>query len=118
MASTLTPTDKRLCILYAAVAVTALVATQTSLVMHFVHHHTVWSFFSDTVANPAATLFTLDALLVAVSALVLMVVESRRIGVPRVWIYVALTFVVAISVALPLFLIARQRRLAELRPQD
>jgi hypothetical protein len=32
-----------------------------------------------------------------------------------VWLYIALSFLVAISVTFPLFLIARQRRLAQQR---
>jgi hypothetical protein len=48
------------------------------------------------------------------AAFVLMVIEARRLGIRHVWIYMALSFVVALSVAFPLFLIARQRRLARL----
>ncbi len=39
-------------------------------------------------------------------------VEARRHAIRFVWIYVAMGFAVAISVAFPLFLIARERRLA------
>ena len=115
MASSLTPADKRLCAIYGVIALVALIATQTSLVVHLVDGGTLSSFITDSVVNPAATFLTLDAVLAALSALVLMVVESRRIGIPRVWLYVALSFIVAISVALPLFLIERQRRLAQTR---
>ena len=37
-----------------------------------------------------------------------MIVEGRRLGMRFLWVYVLLTFAVAISVALPVFLIARQ----------
>jgi len=115
MASSLTPADRRLCAIYGVIALVALIATQTSLVIHLVDGGTPSSFVTDSVVNPAATFLTLDAVLAALSALVLMVVESRRIGIPRVWLYVALSFIIAISVALPLFLIERQRRLAQTR---
>jgi hypothetical protein len=115
MASVLTSADRRLCTLYAVIALAALIATQTSLVVHLVDGGTLASFVTDAVVNPAATFLTLDAALAALSALVLMVVESRRIAIPRVWLYIALSFVVAISVALPLFLIERQRRIAQTR---
>ena len=46
------------------------------------------------------------------AALVFMVVEARRTGVRFVWIYVVLSFVVAVSVTFPLFLLARERRLS------
>lgn len=114
-ASTLTPTDKRLCVLYGVIALAALIATQTSLVLHFLDGGTLVTFVTDSVVNPAATFLTLDAVLAACAAWVLMVAESRRIGIPRLWLYIVLSFAVAISVALPLFLIERQRRLAETR---
>jgi hypothetical protein len=41
-----------------------------------------------------------------------MVLEARRLGIRFVWLYVILGFLVAISVTFPLFLIARERRLA------
>ncbi|MUL65797.1 hypothetical protein BOO86_15080 [Mycobacterium sp. CBMA 234] len=66
-------------------------------------------------ANYASTSFTNDLLLVFLAAVILMIVEARRIGMHRVWIYIALGFIVAISVAFPLYLIARQVRLAQLR---
>jgi hypothetical protein len=41
-----------------------------------------------------------------------MVIEARKLGIRWVWAYVVLGFLVAISVTFPLFLIARERRLA------
>ena len=41
-----------------------------------------------------------------------MIAEGRRLGMRFIWVYVVLTFAVAISVALPAFLIARQVYLA------
>lgn len=115
MATALTTADKRLCAGYGLIAFVALVATQASLVAHFLDDGTLVSFVTDSVVNPAATFLTLDAVLAAAAAIVLMVVESRRLGIPRLWLYVVLTFAVAISVAFPLFLIERQRRLAQTR---
>ena len=42
-----------------------------------------------------------------------MVVEARRLGIRFVWLYVILGFAIAISVTFPLFLIAREMRLAK-----
>ena len=41
-----------------------------------------------------------------------MVTEARRWGVGFVWLYILGGFLIAISAALPLFLIARERRIA------
>jgi hypothetical protein len=69
-------------------------------------------------ATYASTSLTNDVVLVALTAFVFMVVEARRVGVRHVWIYPLLGIVVAISVALPLYLVARQIKLAERRPVD
>ncbi len=54
---------------------------------------------------------------------ILMVIEARRVGVKFVWAYIIGAFVIAISVAFPLFLLARELRLEKsdatlLRPVD
>ena len=59
----------------------------------------------------------IDLLVVAFVALVFMVAEGRRIGMRFLWVYVLLTFLVAISVSLPLFLIVRQVHLAKERAE-
>ena len=100
------------CLLYGTVALAAFIGTQTEVVRHFRHRGTIRTFLTDPVVNPAASFLTIDVLAVAVVALIFMVAESRRLGLPRVWLYVALTFIVAISVALPLFMIERERHLA------
>ena len=41
-----------------------------------------------------------------------MIVESRRLGIRFVWAYILGALLVAASVAIPLFLLARQRRLS------
>ena len=47
----------------------------------------------------------------SLSAVILMVIEARRLGVKYVWLYIAGAFVTAISVVFPLFLIARELRM-------
>ena len=46
-----------------------------------------------------------------------MVLEARRIGLRFVWAFIAVGFAIAISVAFPLFLIAREVRLASNAPR-
>jgi drug/metabolite transporter (DMT)-like permease len=45
------------------------------------------------------------------ASLIWMIVEGRRQRMARVWLYVVVTFVIAWSCALPLFLWARERNL-------
>jgi hypothetical protein len=100
------------CLAYGAVALAALIGTQIELVRHFRHHGTLLTFLTDPFTNPAASFLTIDVIAVAIAALAFMVFETRRLGLPRLWLYIVLTFIVAISVAFPLFLIERERHLA------
>jgi hypothetical protein len=106
----LTSTDKTLCAVYAVLGLAALVGTQVVLVRYM--NTSDRSLFDDLVENGATTFTAIDLLAVAVVGLVFMVVEGRRLGMRFLWVYVVLTFAVAISVALPVFLIARQVCLA------
>ena len=42
-----------------------------------------------------------------------MVIEARRLGVRFVWLYIVFGFLIAISVTFPLFMAARELRLAK-----
>jgi hypothetical protein len=105
----LTSTEKALCAFYGLVAVVALVWTQIVLVDYL---GSDGNLTDDLFGNGAAHFATVDLLAVAIVGIVFMVVEGRRVGVRFLWVYVLLSFLVAISVAFPLFLIARQVRLA------
>ena len=106
----LTSTDKALCAVYGLLGLAALVGTQIALVRHMTQDtgNGIADALSDTVVNPAATFTVIDLLSVAFVGLVFMIVEGLRLGMRFLWVYVLLTFAVAISVALPVFLIARQ----------
>ena len=110
---------KVLCAVYALIAVLALVATWSQTVA-YTHSGLVeffGNFWNDTRANAASRNLTADALMLSISVVILMVVEARKYGVRFVWLYVVGGFFVAISVMVPLFLIAREIRIgaAELR---
>lgn len=118
--SRLTTSDKILCAAYGVLGLAALVGTQIALVRHFSSYkgNDVVGFLENSVINPAAAFGVIDLLAVAFVALIFIVVEGRRLGMRFLWVYVALTFLVAISVAFPAFLIARQLRLAEQRQPE
>lgn len=108
----MTRTDKILCLVYALIALVALVGTQWVLADYIADGGSLGDFLDATVEGNAATFGTIDLLGVATAATIFMVVEGRRIKLPWLWVYVVLVFVIAVSVALPLFLIARTRHLA------
>jgi hypothetical protein len=71
------------------------------------------AFVLDTKVNPASRSLGVDISVVFYAASVFMVLEARRLGVRFVWAYVVFGILVAISVTFPLFLIARELRLAK-----
>lgn len=110
----MTAARRNLCILYGVIALVALIATWVHNIAFFSAGGGPLDFLASCFANHAVSSMTIDLTLVSVAALVGMVVEARRIGLKYLWVYVALGFIVDISVAVPLFLIARERRLAQL----
>jgi hypothetical protein len=112
--------DKVLSVIFAVIGVVALVATWSQNIAFFTMagNGGLIGFVKGGYVNPAAASLSNDLLLVAVAAMVWMVVEARRLGIPRAWIYVLLGFIIAISVSYPTFLIVRQRKLASLRSSE
>lgn len=53
-----------------------------------------------------------DLTVVALAAVVFMLSEGKRLGMRRVWFYIALSFVTAMAFTFPLFLAMRERKLA------
>ncbi|MCG7607843.1 MULTISPECIES: DUF2834 domain-containing protein [Mycobacterium] len=112
----LTRNDKILCGTYAVIALVALVATWWNNIAFFrTESASLIDFIQSGYANYGSSSLTNDLLLFGLAAFVFMVVEARRIGIPKVWIYLVLSAVVAVSVAFPLFLIRRQLVLADRR---
>ena len=71
-------------------------------------------FIEQAGANPAARSITVDIAFFLLAAAAFMIIEARRLGVRFVWAYILLGFFIAISVTFPLFMIAREFRLAAL----
>lgn len=115
--SALSGGEKALCAAYGILGLIGLVGTQVVLFGGYVTTDD-GGFVEQMTANGVATFMLIDLAVVAAIGLVFMVVEGRRLGMRFLWVYVLLTFAVAISVSLPLFLIARQLRLAARRPAE
>jgi len=109
-----------LCWIYAAVALVALLGTWHQNLAYFRPDEGLLVGFSmatarfwpDTLATPASTSITVDLGLLLLPLCALMVIEARRLGIRFVWLYIVGGLLIAISVTFPLFLIARERRLA------
>jgi hypothetical protein len=103
-----------LCAFYALAALTALVATWSQNVAHFVDGRGFPLEYMQDLTLTAASRSFPDLAFLLIACAGVMVAEARRLGVRFVWLYVLLGFAIAISVTFPLFLIARELRLAKL----
>lgn len=112
-----------LCRIYYAIAALALIGTWrqniafmqeagVALVDGFV------AFWPALLVNRATTSITIDIFVLMFAAVVWMVLEARRLQIRHVWLYLFFGMTIAISVTFPLFLAARERRLAELSQRD
>ena len=111
-ATSLPTSRKVLIVVYAAIAIAALIATRSNGGPH-IHSVTdlVVHFWRDTKVTPASRFITADILMFALAVGILMVVEARKHNVRFVWAYIVGAFFIAVSVTFPLFLIARELRM-------
>jgi hypothetical protein len=111
---------KILCIVYGLSALCALAGTWSQNLAFMAQPQSggFLGFIRGGFANPAAASLSIDLIFLAVASFIFMAVEARRLGVRHLWLYFLLAVFIAGSVAVPLFLIARERRLAQLRKTD
>lgn len=116
----MTTNQRWLIAFYALVAVAALVATWSQNLAYFRGGtgFPLGTFFAETRVNPASRSITVDVGFFLLAACAFMVIEARRLGVRFVWAYIVLAFLIAISVMFPLFMIAREMRLAPAAKPD
>ncbi len=117
-----------LCILYALVALVALVGTWANNLQLEAAGPLDANvrFWAQSLATPVSRSLTVDLLLLAASVTTWMVLEARRVGLRFVWLWVIAGVLVGVSVIVPLFLIVRERALGRtagpvagtLRPVD
>ncbi len=98
-----------LALVYLALAAIGLIWTWTFNILAITQ---MVDFVGDLVnSGPAVSSITVDLLVVAVAGVILIIVEARRIGMKRGWLYVVVSGVTAFAFAFPLFLAMRQRHL-------
>lgn len=95
--------------LYRVLAVAALAGTWTFNIRLMLAGGTMLDFLKQGYANnPTASLST-DVGLCALLLVFWMAREARRYGIKHLWAYILFSFLVAISVTVPLFLAARRK---------
>ena len=98
-----------LAVTYLVLAVAGLIGTWTFNALAIVQMR---DFVGDWVGSgPSVSSLTVDLLVVAVAGCILIVIEARRLGMKRAWLYVVLSGLTAFAFTFPLFLAMRERRL-------
>ena len=110
----MTSHDKRLMGLYLGIAVLALIGTWSQNLAFFEETGSFSgrAFIEACFANHAAASISIDILFFGLAASVFMGIEAKRLGMRFFWLYVLLSFLIAISVTFPVFMAVRQRHLA------
>jgi hypothetical protein len=102
-----------LAITWLLLSIAGLIGTWTFNVLAIVQ---LRDFIGDWVnSGPAVSSLTVDLLVVAVAGCILIVVESRRLGMRFAWVYIVLSGITAFAFTFPLFLAMRERKLASTR---
>jgi len=105
-----------LAITWLVIAIIGLVGTWTFNALAIVQMR---DFIGDWVGSgPAVSSLTVDLLVVAVAGAILIVVEARRLGMKRAWLYIVLSAITAFAFTFPLFLAMRERRLTALASSE
>src|SRR4030095_4205034 len=66
-------------------------------------------FFQQLFHNNISSFFAMDVLVSTLTVWLFVFVEGRRLKMKMLWIYVACTMIVGVSLALPMFLLIRSR---------
>jgi uncharacterized membrane protein len=102
-----------LALVYLVLALAGLVGTWYFNVLAIVGLN---DFIGDwTNSGPAVSSLTVDLLVVAVAGSVFIVMEARRLGMKRAWLYLVLSGLTAFAFTFPLFLAMRERTLDKRR---
>ncbi len=106
-------TSKNLCLTYLLLAIAGAAATWAFNILFMLESggFDMLSFIKGGFANYAAGSLTADVLVAAATFVIWMLHEAGRLGMRNRWVYVVLTFGVAVAFAFPFFLFMRQRHL-------
>ncbi|MFC5929682.1 DUF2834 domain-containing protein [Cryobacterium melibiosiphilum] len=102
-----------LAVTYLVLSVIGLIGTWTYNVIAILERR---DYLGDWVGSgPSVSSLTVDLLIAAIAGSVFIIVEARRLGMRRGWLYVVLSGVTAFACMFPLFLCMRERTLAARR---
>jgi len=108
--------SKTLQVIYGLCAIAGVGFTMYFNILFIIEHggFSALTFITDNYVNYASASISNDILVVVAVFFVWSFFEARRLSMSYWWLYVVLTFGIAIAFAFPLFLLNRERRLAEI----
>ncbi len=115
----MTLSRKALCVGYGIIGLIAIVGTWGNvigLLGEYGFLNGTLKFWQDVLVNESSRFITIDVLFLGLAVVVWMVLEARRLQIRGVWLYVVFGFLIAISLAFPLFMIHREVKLAAMEP--
>ena len=99
-------------ILYLLLAILGAVLPVSQLVPFLTTHGLdLRLFFTLLFSNSVSGFFGMDVIVSSVVLWIFVFSEGRRVGMQRLWVYVVCNLAVGVSLALPLFLLFRERAL-------
>ena len=99
-------------ILYLLLAVLGAVLPLSQLIPFLTTHGLdLKLFFTFLFSNGVSGFFGMDVIVSSFVLWLFVFAEGRRLGMRRLWVYVACNLAVGVSLALPLFLLFRERAL-------
>jgi hypothetical protein len=75
-------------------------------------------FFTFLFSNGVSGFFGMDVIVSSVVLWIFVFSEGRRLGMRRLWVYIVCNLMVGVSLALPLFLLFRERTLTKVHNSD
>ncbi|MBK7600295.1 MAG: DUF2834 domain-containing protein [Acidobacteria bacterium] len=110
----MTVSRKALCVIYGLIGLIAFVGTWGNM-LGVLKEQGFWGgtikFWQDALVNEASRFLTVDILFLGLAVVLWMLLEARRLEIPGVWFYVIFGLFIAISLAMPLFMIHREIKL-------
>lgn len=111
----MTVSRKALCLSYGIIGLFAFIGAWGNI-LGLLKQRGFWGgtikFWQDVLVNEASRFITIDLLFLGLAVALWMVLEARRLKIPGVWLYVIFGLFIAISLAVPLFMIHREIKLA------
>lgn len=96
-------------IIFAALCVLGILLPFSQFVPWLLEHGLDFSlFFNELFSTKIGGFFGMDVIVSAITLLVFILVEGRRLNMNHLWLPIVATFSVGVSLGLPLFLLLRQ----------